>query len=192
MAHPITIPKFGQTVEEATIVEWHKKEGDNVVEGDVLFEIETDKAVLEVESFFAGTLLKILVSAGQTEPVQTVVAFVGEPGEEIPKVEQPVKPAPPKPAAPKHLPKRETGVPVEPVEPVQTVASAEPAADAAPVRFKISPRAKKLAKDNVIDPTRVTGTGPGGRVIERDVAAYLEQAGYHRIKVTPTDRKSVV
>ncbi len=69
MAQPITMPKFGQTVEEATIVRWLKKEGDPVKKGEVLFEIETDKAVLETESFVEGTLLKIVVAAGETVPV---------------------------------------------------------------------------------------------------------------------------
>ena len=69
MAQIVIMPKLGQTVEESTIVKWHKREGDTVAKGDILFEIETDKAVLEVESFFEGTLLKILVPEGRTVPV---------------------------------------------------------------------------------------------------------------------------
>jgi len=180
MAQAVTIPQFGQTVEECTIVEWHKKEGDMVAQGDVLFEIETDKAVLEVESFFEGTLLKIIVPAGETVPVQTVVGFVGEPGEPIPEVETPA----PKPTA--------APVPTPVIQPVPTADVAAPvvaatgaAAPVSPKRFTISPRAAKLACDKVIDPTPIVGTGPDGRVVERDVLTYLDQRGYDRLRVTP-------
>src|SRR6478609_5599097 len=84
MPTPIVMPQFGQMTEESTIIEWRKKEGDRVAKGDVLFDAETDKATMEVESFVEGTLLKIVAAAGATVPVQTVVAFVGEPGEAIP------------------------------------------------------------------------------------------------------------
>ncbi len=84
MAQAVVMPKLGQTVEEAVIVKWHKKEGDAVAKGDVLFEIETDKAVLEAESFHDGTLLKVFVGEGEVVPVQSVVAYVGEPGETVP------------------------------------------------------------------------------------------------------------
>ncbi len=189
MAHPITIPRFGQTVEECTIVQWHKKVGDTVAEGDLLFEIETDKAVLEVESFYEGTLLKILVNAGQTEPVGTVAAFVGEPGEKLPDIVQP--PARPSVAEPSPAPSV-SAEPIQPetlakssVRPIQQPQSEQPGTNSTD-RFRISPRASKLARDKVIDPTRIRGTGPGGRVVERDVIAYLEQRGYDRKKVTPT------
>jgi pyruvate dehydrogenase E2 component (dihydrolipoamide acetyltransferase) len=91
MAQTIIMPKLGQQTEESTIVKWHKKEGDPVRKGDVLFEMETDKAVLEAESFFDGTLLKIVVPEGVTVPVNAVVAFVGTPGEALP--EAPAAPA---------------------------------------------------------------------------------------------------
>ncbi len=101
MAHPIQMPKFGQATEEGTIVRWLKKEGDTVAKGDILFETETDKSVMEVESFVDGTLLKILVGAGGTVPVNSTVGFVGTPGEALPDVSAPAA-APAKPAdAPK-------------------------------------------------------------------------------------------
>ena len=86
MAHPIVMPKFGQTVEHSAIVQWRKKEGDPVKPGDILFDIETDKAQMEVESFHGGTLLKILVKPGISVPVSSVVGFIGEPGEPLPAV----------------------------------------------------------------------------------------------------------
>ena len=85
MVRPITMPKLGQSEEVGTLVRWRKKVGDTVAKGDILFEIETDKAVLEVESFFEGTLLKIVVQEGTTVPINTTVGFVGDPGEAIPE-----------------------------------------------------------------------------------------------------------
>ncbi len=99
MANAVLMPKLGQTVEQAAIVRWHKKEGDAVAQGDVLFELETDKAVLEAESFCDGTLLKILVQEGVEVPVRTVVAYVGEEGEAVPDAPPPPRPAAPMPAA---------------------------------------------------------------------------------------------
>jgi pyruvate/2-oxoglutarate dehydrogenase complex dihydrolipoamide acyltransferase (E2) component len=85
MAHAILMPKPGQMTEECTVVSWHKKEGDPVKRGDVLFEIETDKSTMEVEAFDDGVLLKIVAPEGAVVPVNTVCAYVGEPGEAIPE-----------------------------------------------------------------------------------------------------------
>jgi pyruvate/2-oxoglutarate dehydrogenase complex dihydrolipoamide acyltransferase (E2) component len=87
MAHPILMPMPGQMTEECTVVAWHKHEGDPVRTGDVLFEIETDKSNMDVEAFDDGVLLKILVHDGETVPVNTVCAYVGEAGEAIPEAE---------------------------------------------------------------------------------------------------------
>jgi len=99
MATPIIMPKFGQMTEESAIVQWLKKEGDKVAKGDILFTIETDKSVMDVESFEEGTLLKIVVPPRVTVPVQSTVGFLGEPGDAIPTVAGPV-PAAPKAAMP--------------------------------------------------------------------------------------------
>ena len=84
----IKMPQAGQTMEDGTVVAWRKAEGDAVREGDVLLEVETDKATIEVESTRTGTLLKILCTEGTTVPVHTVIAMIGEPGEPIPQVSQ--------------------------------------------------------------------------------------------------------
>src|SRR5512146_1258826 len=84
MVRPISMPKLGQSEEEAKIVRWRKKEGETVQKGDIIFEVETDKALLEVESFFSGSLLKILVAEGETVPVQSTVGYIGDPGDVIP------------------------------------------------------------------------------------------------------------
>jgi pyruvate dehydrogenase E2 component (dihydrolipoamide acetyltransferase) len=84
MVKAVIMPKLGQSEETVKIVRWRKQLGDVVAKGDILFEIETDKAVLEVESFYEGTLLKIIAKEGVTVPVQTTVAFVGDPGRSLP------------------------------------------------------------------------------------------------------------
>jgi pyruvate dehydrogenase E2 component (dihydrolipoamide acetyltransferase) len=193
MPHAIVMPKPGQFTEECTILKWLKKEGDAVAKGEILFEIETDKANMEVESFFEGTLLKILVPVGGTVPVQATVAFVGQPGEAIPDVAPPTAPAaPPKAAAQPEV----SGQRSEVSEPKAAVgralaspAAASPAPASAPPlqssRLRISPRARRLAKESAIDPAGIRGSGPGGRVVEKDVKAHLEQRGYAQIRITP-------
>jgi len=197
MAQPVLMPKLGQTVEESTIVRWHKKQGDKVAKGDVIFEIETDKAVLECESFVEGTLLKIVVPEGQTVPVQSTVAFVGEPGEKVPDVVIPPKPA----AAEKPVSAPAASTPSsQPASAPAPTASAQaqslPAipvpgalAPAQPGRLKISPRARALAKAKVIDLSGITGSGPGGRIVEKDVIAYLDAQGYDKLRVSPAAKK---
>ncbi len=84
MAHEVRMPKPGQMTEECTLTTWFKGEGDPVRRGDVLFEIETDKSAMEVEAFDDGVLLRRLVEAGATVPVNTICAYVGQPGEAVP------------------------------------------------------------------------------------------------------------
>ncbi len=182
--------------EESTIVRWLKREGEPVGKGEILFEMETDKAVMEVESFFEGTLLKILVPENQSVPVMTTVAFVGVPGEPIPEV-KPVQSAPSLPVTqpetrtipglPAALASAAQAVAPPPVHVFQPVVAAS--ASAEPARSRISPRARRLAKDKGIHPTGIQGTGPGDRVIERDVESYLIAQGYDRLRVTPAARQ---
>ena len=202
MATPIIMPKFGQMTEESAIVEWLKKEGDKIAKGDILFTVETDKSVMEVESFEAGTLLKIVVPPHVNVPVQSTVGFLGNPGEAIPAVAAPAPaPAAPKPAAAaapgsrqrrplarldrKKSDTRRAGgrrsVAPAPVAPLP--------APAAPSLFRISPRAAALAKHSVIDATRIKGTGPEGRVVEKDVRNYLQQHGYDKLRISPAAKE---
>jgi pyruvate dehydrogenase E2 component (dihydrolipoamide acetyltransferase) len=195
MATPIIMPKFGQMTEESAIVEWRKKEGDPVAKGDILFTVETDKSVMDVESFEAGTLLKIVVPPRVNVPVQSIVGFLGQPGEAIPAV-APAPVPPPKPAEAGRV------VPVTPPSPpsagtaptagtsVPVAIPALPApAPSAPALFRISPRAAALARRCVIDPAPIKGSGPLGRVVERDVKQYLESRGYHNLHVSPVARE---
>ena len=189
MAHPITMPKLGQMTEESTIVRWLKREGEPVGKGEILFEIETDKAVMEVESFFDGTLLKIVVPENQAVPVMSTVAFVGTPGEPIQEV-QPVQPAP---SIPVSQPETRAASPSPAAAARPSTRALPPSAavppPAEPARPRISPRARRLAKEKGIHVTGIQGTGPGGRVIERDVQGYLIARGYDRLTVTPAAKQ---
>ena len=187
MATPIIMPKFGQMTEESAIVEWLKKEGDKINKGDILFTVETDKSVMEVESFEAGTLLKIIVPPRVNVPVQSTVGFLGNPGEPIPIATAPA------PAAP-------IAAPAAPPAPIAAAVSAPTAtpvaapvtplpAPASPSLFRISPRAAALAKHSVIDATRIKGTGPEGRVVEKDVRNYLQQHGYDKLRISPAAKE---
>jgi len=198
MAQAVIFPKLGQTMEEGAIVKWLKQEGDAVAKGDILFEIETDKANLEVESFFEGTLLKIYVREGITVPVNTVVGYVGAPGEKVPA--QPPVPA----VSAEALKAAAPAVPAVPAPEVPAVAQAEapqaaPARKVAPVasgagvapprKLIISPRARALARDKAVDLAPVTGTGPNGRITEKDVRAYLAARHYDAIRIAPAAKR---
>jgi pyruvate dehydrogenase E2 component (dihydrolipoamide acetyltransferase) len=185
MATPIIMPKFGQMTEESTIVEWFKKEGDKVAKGDMLFAVETDKSVMEVESFQEGTLLKIAVKPGVAVPVQSVVGFLGDPGEAIPEVTAPA-PAPnlAKASAPAPTPSPAVTVTAAPV------VVAQPPAE--PRKAPVSPRARALARDCAIDPSPIRGTGEGGRIVERDVKAYLDAKGYNKLRISPAAKRLAV
>ncbi len=175
MAHAILMPKPGQMTEECTVIAWHKKEGDPVAKGDVLFEIETDKSTMEVESFDNGVLLRIIAAEGAVVPVNTVCAYVGQPGEAIPDsasvaagIPAAVPAATPAPAG---APLAAT-VPAPGPARVTSIAAA--ARSSAPEgRLRISPRASRAAAEAGIDPRTIAGTGPGGRITERDVTAAL-------------------
>jgi pyruvate dehydrogenase E2 component (dihydrolipoamide acetyltransferase) len=175
MAEVIYMPKLSDTMTEGVVAEWHKKVGDTVANGELLAEIETDKATMEFESFFDGTLLHIGVEKTKAAPVNAILAIIGAPGEDIssllagaPVVEEKVEtPAAVTPtAAPAAVP---TPTPV-----------AAPIAKAAPVaisndggRMLASPLAKKLAEEKGIDINAVNGTGDGGRIVKRDVDHYV-------------------
>jgi len=172
----IVLPRLGQTVEEASIDKWLVREGDVIKKGDILLEITTDKATLEVESYFEGTVLKILAPAGQQVPVDTIIAYVGDPAtDRVPET--------PPPRAKAARPK-EKRAPVRP-------AAAGPALAAGPVarpgRVTITPRARKLAEREKVTPLGIRGTGPGGRIVEADVAAYAEKVA--QLRVSPTARE---
>jgi pyruvate dehydrogenase E2 component (dihydrolipoamide acetyltransferase) len=186
MATEVFLPKLGQTMEEGTIVEWMKKEGDKVNRGDVLFTVESDKAVLEVESSAKGVLRRILIDKGAKVPVLTTVGIIGEAGEDISGLLQKAGPAQAA-VAPASQP---AAVGAAPQPAPQAVGAPEPAAVAPqpiPGRERVfaSPRARRVAEEKQVDLDYVAGSGPNGRIIEKDV---LEFAARQPL-ATPLARK---
>lgn len=157
MAVELTLPKLGFDMEEGAIAAWLKNEGDPVKKGEVVAEVETDKATVEMEAPADGVLLKILVPAGQVVPVNTPVALIGEPGEAVETT------AAPTPA----LTEEDTSAPEPAPASAPAVAPAE--------EVKATPVARRLAEEHGVDLSRVQGTGPGGRITKEDVQAHLEQ-----------------
>ena len=168
MATAVIMPRQGQSV-ESCIIEWKVKEGDKVNVGDILFGYETDKASFEEESQVSGTVLKLLVDDGDDVEVLKNVCIIGQEGEDISEFTDSEAPkeakAEPAPAEEK---KQESALPkAQPEETIQAAADIE----------KISPRAKGTAQRQGLDLTKANPTGPGGRIIERDVMV-LAQKGY--------------
>ena len=161
----VVMPSMGADMTEGAIARWIKTEGDEISRGDILAEVETDKAVVEMEAYGNGILRQVIIGEGVTVPVGQVIAIIADADEEIPSVDAPVAEAAPEPAA----------APV----PVAAQAAPEPvAAAAAPGgRIKASPVAKKMAAENGIDLASVSGTGPGGRVVKSDVEAAIAGGG---------------
>lgn len=162
MAETITMPKLGFDMAEGMLVRWVKNVGENINKGDVLAEIETDKATVEVESHAAGVVLQHLVDAGTSVPVNAPIAIVGAAGE---KVDSPAAPAASKPQAAA----KPEATPASSTPTVTPVAPAAPAAESGPI--KASPLAKKVASEKGVNLASVAGTGPGGRIVRRDVEA---------------------
>jgi len=161
--HEVIMPKLGLTMETGTIEKWHKKEGDKIEQGDILFEVMTDKVSLEVEAYNSGVLRKILRGEGEEVSVTEIVAYIGEKDEEIPSGAG--KAAPEKEQVAEKSEKKEA---VE--EKVKETAVSKEK------RVKISPIARKIAESKNIDISKITGSGPGGRIVKEDVMAFSETA----------------
>jgi pyruvate dehydrogenase E2 component (dihydrolipoamide acetyltransferase) len=185
MIQKITLPKLGETVEVSTIEKWRKSEGDPVAVGDVLCEITTDKATLEVESYHRGTLLRIFAPADKELPVGTLIAVIGDKGEKIPDdiLAQAGGAAPAKKADAQKSPAAATAA----------AAVAEAPVVAAGGRIVASPRARRAAEELLVDLSRMRGTGPGGRIVEADVFAHARGGkggkGGKGVKASPVARK---
>jgi pyruvate dehydrogenase E2 component (dihydrolipoamide acetyltransferase) len=207
MAETINMPKLGFDMAEGTLIRWVKQVGENINKGDVLAEIETDKATVEVESPASGVVLQHMVDQGTVVPVNAPIAIVGAQGEKVDapttagtakaeekteapadeKREEPAAKAEEKPAPPASQPP--TPAPVSPAEPTPSDG-----------HIKASPLAKKVARDNKVDLASVHGTGPGGRVVRKDVEAALSSgqpsvvsrpstpSAYAQVNVTQEDQ----
>jgi len=154
----VIMPSLGFDMTEGLLARWLKNEGDPVGKGQAIAEIETEKATVEIEAATAGILARILVQAGETVPVGTLIGVIAEAGEEVAAVSA----SPPSPPA---------SPPSAPSAPPPSVPAPEAGEGTAPpgTRVKASPVARKMAGDAGLDLSRVKGTGPGGRVMERDV-----------------------
>ena len=166
MAEVVTMPRLSDTMEEGTVAKWHKKVGDKVSEGDLLAEIETDKATMDFESFQEGTLLHIGIEEGNTAPVDSILAILGEKGEDISGLLNGNGGTEPKKEEAKTEDKEEAAEEPKVAEPVSTEVSNDGA------RLKASPLAKKMAADKGIDIKLVKGTGEGGRIVKQDIDNY--------------------
>jgi|UniRef100_UPI0040495608 pyruvate dehydrogenase E2 component (dihydrolipoamide acetyltransferase) len=179
MAEIVYMPKLSDTMTEGVVAEWHKKVGDTVKSGELLAEIETDKATMEFESFYDGVLLHIGIEKGKTVPVNSLLAIIGNAGEDVQAII-----AQAGSSASVEAPKTEVATPeATPAPTPAPVAVATPVA--APVatstvsntnangRILASPLAKKLAEEKGVDLAFIAGTGDGGRITKRDVDHYV-------------------
>lgn len=194
MANIIEMPKLSDTMTVGTLVKWLKKEGDAVKTGTMLAEVETDKATMELECFFDGTLLKIFAPAGSQVAIGAPLCAVGKPGE---NVDAPAPKAPSSaPAAQQETQQAGTAntnaapasaqsaqpsaapTPTPQLAPVTApVAEKSPAPAGNEGRVKISPLAKKLAAEKNLDPRQIQGSGPSGRIVRADVLAAEKNGG---------------
>ena len=174
MASEIKMPQLGLTMTEGTVTQWFKKVGEAVAQGELLFEVATDKITNQIEATASGTLLEIRVPEGKVAPVQAVVGIVGAVGESVATVT----------AAATSVPQPPTSV----VEASLSAKSPQPIATTAQVSdggwVKASPAARKLAEELGVDLAKVTATGPDGMLVERDVL------GFGWVKASPAARKA--
>jgi pyruvate dehydrogenase E2 component (dihydrolipoamide acetyltransferase) len=203
MAQLLEMPKLSDTMTEGVVRKWVKKEGDKIAPGEMVAEVETDKATMDFESFDEGTILKLLVADGATVPVGAPIAILGKPGEDIsaaladaekkkggkaaaakpaPAAKPAAAPAPaakPAPAKPAAAPAVQAAAPA--AKPAPARPAPQPARAPGPVsngasggKILASPLARRLATDLGVDLRGIQGTGPGGRIVERDVKAAAE------------------
>ena len=183
MAEIVRMPKLSDTMTEGVVAEWHKNVGDQVESGEVLAEIETDKATMEFESFQDGVLLHIGVEKGATAAVDSILAILGDAGEDVTALlaseeEAPVAAEPaPAPAPVAEVNPAPAPAPAPAPVPAAAVAPA-PAPLSVPApsangKVKASPLASRLAAERGIDLGKVAGTGDGGRIVKRDIEAYV-------------------
>lgn len=181
MAEVIRMPKLSDTMEEGVVAEWHKKVGDKVEAGELLAEIETDKATMEFESFYGGVLLHIGVEKGKGAPVNDILAIIGNKDEDIksilasealkekdvPKEDKPVE---------ERIEKEVASTPkIEEIKTIQSVTVPTVSTNSFTSnseKIKASPLARKLAKEKSINLSFISGSGDGGRIIKRDVENY--------------------
>jgi len=174
-AHPVIMPRQGNTVESCIISNWAIKVGDTVKEGDILFTYETDKATFDEESKFAGTVLAIFYEEGDDVPCLNNVCVIGQPGEGFEEFNPNAEAAPVEATATEAAPV---------ATPVVASAPASQPVVSADGRIAISPRAKNLAERTGVNPANVAGTGPYGRIVEKDIKEFVASGAAFASPVT--------
>ncbi|MCC6957744.1 MAG: 2-oxo acid dehydrogenase subunit E2 [Anaerolineales bacterium] len=183
MAEIVTMPKLGFDMAEGTLVKWVVQEGEKIEKGAVLAEIETDKATVEVESNYEGVVARHLVEAGAVVPVNMPIAVIAAPGEDVEKAAQSAgkaEGAPPKPEA----------TPVEKAEaaspaPAPAAQAEAPEGSHLPEGLRASPIARRMATEARINLGQVAGSGPGGRIVKRDIVEYLQSPARYQEAAAP-------
>lgn len=182
MATEIVMPRLSDTMSEGTVGKWLKREGDQVEKGEILAEIETDKATMELESFHSGVLGRILIPEGKTVPIGVPIAILVAPGEEVSP--EAAVPAPVALTTAEQAPVGPTAPGTPPAEPHAAPPLAPPARGEG--RVRVSPLARRLAEERGIDLRQVDGTGPGGRITREDVEAFLQRPRAPEVSPQPT------
>lgn len=169
MAKDILMPMLSPSMTEGTLAKWIKKEGDAVKSGDVLAEVETDKATMDLESFDSGILLKILVQEGEKAPINTRIGIIGAKDEAIDLSSPAASAAAPAQKEEAKAPAAALAKKEEAKVPAAASVTAVQAAPSGGSRVKASPLAKKIAKAQGVDLATLAGSGPGGRIVKKDV-----------------------
>jgi pyruvate dehydrogenase E2 component (dihydrolipoamide acetyltransferase) len=185
MATQVIMPKLSPTMEEGQLSRWLKKEGDKVSMGEPLAEIDTDKATMEMQALGNGVLRKILIQEGESAPLGQLIAIIGEPDEDISSLTSQAPASQPAKAAAPSTEKKEEAEEPKPAKPaeVETTAGDNGSQAAATIpqsatgRLIVSPLAARMAAESGIDLRSVNGSGPGGRIIKRDVEGLIGQQG---------------
>jgi pyruvate dehydrogenase E2 component (dihydrolipoamide acetyltransferase) len=173
MAEVVRLPKMSDTMTEGVIVKWNYKVGDSVKSGDILAEVETDKATMDMEVYAKGTILHLALNEGDATPVDSIIAVVGNPGEDFQSLLGSA-PAAPAPAA-AVVEAAPVATPAAPAAQTATPAPA-PAASSNDERLKASPLAKKLAEEKGIDINQIQGSGENGRIVKKDIETFTPAA----------------
>lgn len=178
MATTVVMEALSPTMEEGRLVKWSKKEGDPVKTGETLAEVETDKAVMELVARADGALIKVVVPEGQTVPVGNVVAYIGAVGEKVDGASSR------QPSGISTQPSAVSRQPTPPSAPTPIAAAPKPALPAAladqSIRMKASPLARRIAQETGVDLRSVVGSGPGGRVVKKDIEGSHQQGPISR------------
>ena len=175
MATIVKMPKLGTTMTEGTIVKWLKNEGDPVKKGEIYVEIQTDKVNIEDEAETSGVLRKIIAKEGETVKVGDPIAIIAEADEELPDLE--------------NVDNISTQSQEKSPQVFQQEDKTEAVKQTISDKIKASPAAKRVARENQIDLSKVTPSGPNGRIVERDVLSYIQE---HKVKATPVAKKIAI